>query len=138
MTNYSIICEENWKKWLKGLCPYKTFKPEYMFYHDFSVNEYFQFIHNGKDLVKKHFKKMIKCWKYNYKAFTELIMVLNHKSYMFGCNVDSKFLGIDNNPKLVREIAKMYADFYYEADELFRKMYENNDEAMLYYYYTTD
>lgn len=63
------------------------YKPITTFWNDFSMAEAF-----GTEEVKDTFKRAFAEWKNNYKALTELVMVLNHKiwqwyelNYELGC-----------------------------------------------------
>lgn len=96
------------------------YKPITTFWDDFSVAERF-----GKEAILETTEKCFKEWKSNYKYLTELIMVLNHKSWYW----DSQ----NNN-----ELMELYSHLYYKYDDKAIKALNNNKTALNYYFRTLD
>ena len=65
-------------------------------------------------------------------------MVLNHKSWAFAKpnRVDAKYLNVGDS--WADFFVELYTELYQKADELYRKKYGKNDEAMSYYLSVTD
>ena len=68
------------------------------FYADFSIADIF-----GVDGVKDTFNRAFENWKDDYKYLTELILVLNRKSWYY----------VDDN----KELSSLYTELYYKASE---------------------
>ena len=68
------------------------------FFDDFSIADNF-----GADAIKDTFKRALDEWKANKIYLTELVMVLNHKSWFM-------------NDKGKESLSKLYADLYEKAD----------------------
>lgn len=66
------------------------------FWQDFTTADMF-----GIKGIKETFKLAFEGWKYNYKYFTELVMVLNHKCWDWYEKND--------------EYSELYSDLYYKA-----------------------
>ena len=75
------------------------------------------------DTADRAFKE----WKDNYKYLTELIMVINHKSWYWHSR------GND-------DLSLFYADLYYKYDEMAITYLEKNrpEEELTYYFRTLD
>ena len=98
------------------------YHPITTFWQDFSIADKF-----GKRAILDTYKRAFDEWKGNYKYLTELVMVLNHKSWQH-----YKPQGTE------QENAKslLYANLYRKADEY---AYTNlKGEELDYYYTTTD
>ena len=95
------------------------YKPITTFWDDFSVAEQF-----GREAILETAEKCFKEWKSDYKYLTELIMVLNHKSWYWN-NKNDKFM-------------TLYANLYYKYDEKAIKALNNNKTALSYYFKTLD
>ena len=130
---YGAICEKNWEINLSELNGYKR---QYTFYSDFSIAEYCEVWCRDRNAVKKTFNNVIKSWGSSYKALTEIILVLNHKSWSFHGNVDSKYLKCGDEWRKFYE--KLYTELYQKAVDKFFKLYTKNSEAVSYYYEITD
>lgn len=92
------------------------YKPITTFYRDFSIADKF-----GIDAVKDTYKRAFNEWKSDYKYLTELVMVLNWKSWEHENNV---------------EYCQLYCDLFYELQDY---AYKNlKDEALSYFIRTTD
>ena len=127
---YSAIAEQNWKYNLEDM---GAFHPQYTFYSDFSVADWY-----GEKPIRDTYKNVIKSWGDNYKALTEIVMVLNHKSWSFDGKVDSHWLGSRCTEEVRQRYIEVYAELYNKADAEFRKRYKDNDDAMRYYFEVTD
>ena len=125
---YSAVAEMNWKQNLSDM---GSFVPKYTFYGDFSISDWY-----GVSSVKDTYKNVIKSWGSDYKALTEIVMVLNHKSWSFHNKVDSSYLNCSEEKRVA--MVSLYAELYEKADAEFRKRFKGNDEAMQYYYEVTD
>lgn len=93
------------------------------FYWDFSVAIPFG-IKAIKDTYKRALYAVKNVYK-DYKIFTELVMALNHLCW------DMYDLGKE-------EVSKLFADLFYESEEEFYKMFENDDEACRFFFKVTD
>lgn len=130
---YAAIAEKNWKANLEDLT---DFRPSYTFYSDFAIAEFSKVYLRDSKAVESTYRQVVKSWGKNYKALTEIVMVLNHKSWAFAKKVDSKYLGVGDTTAM--EFAKLYTELYTKADELFRKTFQSNAAAMHYYFEVTD
>lgn len=130
---YAAIVERNWKLNLGEMSGYT---PKYTFYNDFAIAEFCEVYTHGRNAVKKTYNQVIKSWGRNIEAITEIVMVLNHKSWAFAKNVDSKYLGVGAEWK--NYYSELYTELYIKADEYVRKKFGKNDDAMRYYYEVTD
>lgn len=136
---YATIVEMNWKANLNEM---SGFEPKYTFYHDFAIAEFCQSKGLDKNAIKKTYNEVIKSWGNNYKALTEIILVLNHKCWAFFADenkdnsVDGNYLGISKEKSNV--ISKMYQDLYEKADAFFFEKFADNEEAKDYYFEVTD
>ena len=127
---YSTIAEQNWKYNLENM---GAFSPQYTFYGDFSIADWY-----GEKSVRDTYKNVIESWGDDYKALTEIIMVLNHKSWSFNDKVDSHLLGSRCTEEVRQRYVEVYVELYNKADAEFRKRYKDNDDAMRYYFEVTD
>src|SRR5574344_607976 len=93
------------------------YKPISTFWNDFSIADAF-----GTDAVFDTFKKVFAEWHEDYKMFTELILVLNHKIW-YWYEKDDKLSKLYN---LLWERMDLWAQENLKGDELD------------YYYRTTD
>lgn len=91
------------------------YKPITTFWSDFSMAEKF-----GTEAVKDTFKRAFDEWKDDYRFLTELVMVLNHKIWMW----------YERNENL----GSVYNDLWEEAD---RYACENLQGKELDYFYQT-
>jgi len=130
---YSAVAEANWKANLGDMSSYK---PKYTFYSDFAIAEFYFVYGKDKNSIKETYDRVIKSWSSSYEALTEIILVLNHKIWAFFQDVDTQYLGIDKEKG--KEIAGIYNELWKKTEDLFFKLYENNDDAMSHYYEVTD
>ena len=95
------------------------YKPITTFWQDFSIADVF-----GAAAVNDTARRVWDEWHNDYKMITEMIMVLNHKSWFYA----------EKNTAL----CTIYSDLYYFYDAEFLKEFENNKEALSYYFKITD
>ena len=132
---YSSVVEQNWKA---NLADKTGWKPSYTFYSDFAIAEFCEVWMREKNAVEKTYSRVIKSWGNNYKALTEIVMVLNHKSWAFAKpnRVDAKYLNVGDS--WADKFVKLYSELYKKADALYRKKFAKNETAMSYYFEVTD
>lgn len=109
--------EAAWKAMQKEEFGYESFTT---FYSDFTIADAF-----GAKAVKDTYKRCVKSWLGDYKYATELVLVLNHKSW--------EHHGAGN-----MDLSALYSDLYYELKDKFYDKYENNKEAREYFFNITD
>lgn len=97
----------------EGFCGYKQITT---LFEDFGIAEHF-----GKSAIMDTYTRAFKGWKHNYKYLTELVMVLNWKSW-------EHF----ENPML----CNLYADLFYKARGY--AMTHLKGEELSYFIRTTD
>lgn len=91
------------------------------FFSDFSIAEIYS--RNKEKAVRETFKLAFKGWKDNYKMLTELVMVLNWKSWQHAEKGDY-------------DLSEVYVELYEKAREY---AFENlKDEELKYFFDTTD
>lgn len=93
-------------------------EPEYTFFTDFDIASHF----NGG--IEDTYKRVIKEWGNNYKAMTEVSICLNLLCWDF----------YEKN----NSISKIFSDFYYKSRDYFYNTFEDNKEALEYYFEMTD
>lgn len=93
------------------------YKPISSFWQDFSIAERF-----GKLAILDTYARALKEWKSDYKMFTELVMVLNHKIFSWYERNDT--------------LASIYNDLWTEADAL--ACQDLKGEELAYFYQTTN
>ena len=98
----------------EAFCGYKQFTT---FFEDFGIAEHF-----GKSAVKDTYRSAMQSWKTNYKYLTELVMVLNWKSWEHA----------NRNPQL----SELYADLFYKARDY--ALDHLKGEELSYFLRTTD
>lgn len=91
--------------------------PKTTFWQDFSIADAF-----GIDAIKDTYKRAFNEWKTNVEYVTELVMVINHKSWAWYGKDETK--------------ARLYADLYYKLDEWCLDHLKGEDFE--YYVNTTD
>lgn len=127
---YSAVAEQNW---LNNLAEMTNWKPKYTFYGDFSIADWY-----GESSIRDTYKNVIKSWGNGYEALTEIIMVLNHKSWAFACKVDSYYLGSRCTEQVRQRYIEVYSELYNKAVDFFFEKYKDDDKAKSYYYEVTD
>lgn len=96
------------------------YKPITTFYTDFGIAERF-----GEDAIKETYDNAIKYWFDDIKYATEIVMVLNWKIW------EHFYAGNE-------KIARLYDSLWKETQGKIIEKYENDDEALSYYYRTVD
>ena len=95
------------------------YTPMTTFWDDFSIAEKF-----GQSAIADTAKRAFNEWKHDYVYLTELILVLNHKSWEYA---------IINS-----ELSSFYSDLYEIYDNKAYNEIKDNPEASRYYYRTLD
>lgn len=98
----------------EAFCGYKQITT---FFEDFSIADGF-----GISAIKDTYKRSFKSWKNNYKYITELVMVLNWKSWQWA----------QNN----KQYCELYIYLHEEADKWVKENLEGDE--LEYYYRITD
>ena len=105
----------NWKAYFRDLCGYECITT---FGNDFDIAEQC----GGVSAIKDTFNRAFNEWKSDYKFLTELVMVLNHKIFMW----------YEKN----ETIARVYDELWRKADEY--AMDNLKDKELSYFLQTTD
>lgn len=95
------------------------YEPKTTFYTDFSIADVF----GGEPAIRDTYKRAFKGWKSNTEYVTELVMVLNWKSW-------------EHSSKGNNALAKLYVELYYELDNWCVENLKGDD--LQYYYRTID
>lgn len=90
------------------------------FSSDLTIAEYY-----GKNDVIDTYNRVMKSWIDDIEFITEFVMALNIKSW-------------EHHAQGNDDLSKFYADLYYKADSEVISHYKDNEDALLYYYRTTD
>lgn len=98
------------------------YEPITTFWNDFTIAD--RFVGVEKSPIEDTYKRALEYAKTDYKYFTELVLVLNHKIWEW------------YNKDASRGI--LYDRLWKEAEASFFKLYEDNEEAMKYYFEVTD
>lgn len=98
------------------------YKPLTTLWEDFSIAD--RFVGVEKTPIEDTYKRALDFCKMDYKYMTELVLVLNHKIWQWYNK--NEVLGI------------LYDTLWRMAESKFFELYEDNDEAMEYYYRVTD
>ncbi len=93
------------------------YKPMTTFWQDFSIAERF-----GVPAIKDTFERAFKEWKSNIKYLTELVLVLNHKSWYFY--------------QKSQALSELYSSLWDKADVWCNENLSGEDAQ--YYYSVTD
>jgi len=134
---YSQIVEMNWKLNLENITDWK---PEYTFYSDFAIAEYCEVYMGDIGAIANTYNDVIESWGGSYKVLAEIVITLNHKIWAFygdekaGC--DAQYLGVSKDKG--NQIGRVYDMLWKKAVEEYCKRYENDNDAMAYYYRVTD
>lgn len=89
------------------------------FYADFSIADCY-----GIDEIRDTYNRCVREWLNNLEVFTELVMVLNHKIWEHYNKND--------------EIARLYHYLWNDATNIFYDTYQGNENAIDYFYKTTN
>lgn len=131
--SYAAIAEKNWKANLSDMTPYK---PKYTFYSDFAIAEFCEYWMHDKDAVRDTFNRVKESWGKSIEAMTEICLVLNHKIWAFYYGIDSKYLGCSD--EFSTKMQSLYYELYMECNDFIFDNFKDNEEAIRYYYETTD
>lgn len=93
------------------------YTPKTTFWQDFSIADLY-----GLDAVQDTFNRAFNEWKSDHIYLTELVLVVNHKSWQHA----------ENRP----DLAELYEKLYYQADEY--ALDNLKGDALTYYIETTD
>ena len=108
------------------------YKPKTTFYTDFSIAEAF-----GTDAIRDTYEKAFNEWKTDTEYVTELVMVLNWKSWE---HHDRGLLAEQSGDDLAADshtdLVELYCSLYEEADAWC--MDNLNDDDLAYFIRTTD
>ena len=88
------------------------------FWADFAIAETF-----GEEAVKDTFERCMEEWKSDIKFMTELVLVLNHRSWYKYANGEEA-------------LSRLYEDLYYKADAYVNSYFSGDDFE--YYFNITD
>lgn len=130
---YAAITEKNWEMNLNDMSPYT---PKYTFYSDFSIAEYCEIYKADRGAIKDTFKRVIESWGESINAMSEVALVLNHKSWAFYDDVDSKWLGCNETNR--QKLIELYSVLYHKVCDYIYKKFGSDDKAMSYYYSVVD
>ena len=97
----------------EAFCGYKQITT---FFEDFGIAEHF-----GLSAINDTYRRAFKEWKHDYKYLTELVMVLNWKSWEHA----------DND-----KLCNLYADLYYKTSAY--AMNNLKGDELSYYFRVTD
>lgn len=101
------------------LAQFTDWRPTALYWQRFSIAEKF-----GKDEIERVYHEIFKESKKDYKLLTELVMVLNHKSWEHCEYTDYS------------EFCEQYSDLYYKAKEYAETHLEG--DGLRYYLDVTD
>ena len=101
-------------------------KLKYTFVQDFAIADWY----NTKS-VKETYQRVIKEWKSDYKALTEVAMSLNMLAWAHDTLRKQGIEGRD-------EVIGLYNELYYKTRDLFYEVYKANETAREYYFEMTD
>ena len=108
------------------------YKPKTTFYTDFSIAEAY-----GLDAIRDTYERAFNEWKTNTEYVTELVMVLNWKSFV---HHDMALLAEQEGDELTADshtgLLELYCNLYEEADAWC--MDNLKDDDLAYYIRTTD
>ena len=96
------------------------YKPKTTFYTDFGIAEWF-----GEEAIRDTYERAVDGWKDNIEWLTEIVMVLNWKIW-------------EHYHRGNEEMARLYDELWRDAQNEVHKRFAGNEEAMSYYYTTTD
>ena len=103
-------------KW--NVTEFSGYVPKTTFWQDFSIADRF-----GENAVKDTFKRAFNGWKDHTEYLTELVMVMNHKSW-------------EHYDRGNTSLAQLYIKFYEQADTYACENFKGED--LSYYLDTTD
>ena len=102
---------------------------KYTFYGDLAIAEYW-----GIKAVKETFRDVCDSWKGSVEAFTEFVMCLNHRCWMYYYFAKGKQINelpkelADTFKRLPMEkLSELYSDLYYKARDIAYETYKGAD-----------
>lgn len=108
------MAEQDWfTKMQKTEFGYET---KTIFWQDFAIADAF-----GIKAVKDTYKRAFTEWKNNLEYCTELIMVLNHKSWFYASEYHYN-----------ESLSALYSELFYKARDYVYRHYKGDDFAYLY------
>ena len=114
---YNYMGREMWDWNIEEFCGYK---PISTFYTDFGIAEWF-----GKDAIEDTYNRAVEAWKDSIEWMTEIVMVLNWKMW-------------EHDHRGNSELVRFYCKLWEKAQDEVFKTYKDDEEAMRYYFRTTD
>ena len=106
------------QKQIRPFLEMSGYEPKTTFFSDFTIAE----VCGGKNAVRDTYNRAFKEWKNDKVYITELVMVLNWKSWVYA----------ETNP----DLAKLYQDLWGQADQYC--MDNLKDDDLQYFLKTTD
>ena len=110
--HYAVCCERNFERNLRA-----DYKRKTTFTSDFSIAEWC----GGRDAVIDTLQRCLKGWKDNVEYFGELVIAVNMKSWEHAARGNGEW-------------AALYSELYYFVKELYFAWFEDNDDAITYYF----
>ena len=95
------------------------YEPKTTFFSDMSIAEWF-----GANSIKETYNRVLWEWLDDIESITEFYMVLNHKIWQ----LYEKY----------EDLAKVYNDLWERCGKAINAHYEDNEEALSYFYRVTD
>lgn len=115
------------EEWVRKYFDSVGYEMKYTFVKDIVLAEYT----SGEEGVMSTYNSLKKNYKDDYKALTELVMVINMLSwandFLSRANFDDR-----------EEWINFYSNLYYESKDYFYDIYTGNKEACDYFFQTTD
>lgn len=108
--------EAAWEQMEKEMFGYER---KTTFYSDLTIADIF-----GVDAVKDTYDRVVKEWMDNIEYITELCLCVNHKSW--------------EHFEDDKDLSKLYSDLYYDLKYKIYEHYDGNQEAIDYFFNTTD
>lgn len=104
-----------WKEMMKERNGYDCITT---FWEDFAIADRF-----GVSAIQDTFNRSFRDYKSNFKYMIELILVLNHRHWLYGLE----------GPNQNLEIAEVYECLYYKADNYVLENYTSPEETEYYF-----
>lgn len=104
------------------------------FFSDLSIADWY-----GEKSIRDTYRNVCKSWIDNAEYFTEFILCLNHKAWLYS-NIINKRINFSNGSELenifkrlpMEKYQTLYSDLYYKAIEVAEKAWNSEDLAYLY------
>lgn len=91
------------------------YEPKTTFWMDFSIADKF-----GTEAIEDTYNRAFEEWKDDVEYFAELVLVLNHKSWVMASRGDD-------------EKGRLYADLYYKANDYGLEHFTEEEDAEYYF-----